>query len=284
MALFAHVISLLIKREYRQELELLQQEPTPERDYRYDLLTMQGRYQDKDTDERRRIWNLWRRGAGEKVKPLFKRRTFSDLELVGFNLSLCTLSGVVMEKVSMAGANLRGARFIRGKIDAVFSGADLSGATFESIDAEGLEFAGAKLKGTTFIRTRLNHAMFEGADLRGAHLEDAFLVEADLTDADLRGAHLDRAQLMDADLAGADLRGASFDDAVLAGATFEQANTYGARFIRADLQDVDMNHFDVAGVIMTGVKHCAFSFGELQRLGAIVQGEEGQGEKEKRAA
>ena len=78
-------------------------------------------------------------------------------------------------------------------LEAIKSGANLSGANLSDADLRGAYLRDADLRG----------AYLSGADLRGANLSDA-----DLRGAYLSGAYLRGADLSDADLSGADLRGA----------------------------------------------------------------------------
>jgi uncharacterized protein YjbI with pentapeptide repeats len=68
------------------------------------------------------------------------------------------------------------------------------------------------------VKRTLIEAVKSGADLTGAYLTGADLTGADLTGADLTGADLRGADLTGADLTGADLGGANLTGAYLRGA------------------------------------------------------------------
>lgn len=79
---------------------------------------------------------------------------FVGLDIVG-TLAGQNLEGVTFEHCSLlvdfTGANLKGAKFIKGNIKrGDFTNADLSAAKFELVNIDFAEFKGAKTDGLTF--------------------------------------------------------------------------------------------------------------------------------------
>jgi hypothetical protein len=93
--------------------------------------------------------------------------------------------------------------------------------------------SGANLSGADLSGTNLS-----GANLYGANLSGTNLYVANLSVADLSGANLSEADLYGADLSGANLYGAALSGANLSGADLSEANLSGANLSRANLKDV----------------------------------------------
>lgn len=117
------------------------------------------------------------------------------------NWQRCNFDGFDWSEVSLAGARLREASFIR---------ADLSGADLSGIEGHRVKFVNTNLAGANLHAARLFQADMTKADLTGADLTDADLREARLFQAILRDADLTGARIGNADLAFADLSGATW--------------------------------------------------------------------------
>jgi uncharacterized protein YjbI with pentapeptide repeats len=134
----------------------------------------------------------------------------------------------------------RGANFARARMtDAKLSGADLSGANFNTTQLAGAIFSHAVMPGVDMTGADLQRADFTGgivlhganfltASLQGADLTSAELIGADFTSAGLQGAILSHARLEGAKLGGADLEGADMASSKLFGADFTGARINGA--------------------------------------------------------
>jgi uncharacterized protein YjbI with pentapeptide repeats len=107
-------------------------------------------------------------------------------------------------------------------VEAVESGADLSGADLRDANLYGADLRDADLRDAD-----LRNANLRSADLRSADLRSANLRGADLCSANLRGADLCSANLRDADLRDANLRDADLRDANLRDAELQNAKFYG---------------------------------------------------------
>ena len=130
----------------------------------------------------------------------FRGSDLSGEDLTGIDLMCARLQGANLAGIHghdvrlwgarLDGANLRGARFIddeRAEHDsifakAVFTGADLTGAAFETADLKEAVFTGANLAGASFRGSDLRHTDFRGAKNVG---------QVDFTNADLYGARFD---------------------------------------------------------------------------------------------
>jgi uncharacterized protein YjbI with pentapeptide repeats len=94
------------------------------------------------------------------------------------------------------------------------AGADLAGASLNSIDLTNVDFTGAIL----------NLANLSSSDLSGSNLTSANVNQANLTDSILAGANLENAELNAADLTNANFTGANLTSASLSDANISNAN------------------------------------------------------------
>jgi uncharacterized protein YjbI with pentapeptide repeats len=164
------------------------------------------------------------------------------------------LNDTIPKYTNFSGADLRGAEFLRKKLDikieldkANFTGADLRGANLQFTQMTETVFDNADLRGANLKHVYMTKTSFAGADLRGANLDGAFiwlrrghvaffganfsghdfsgrdLRWTNLSGANLRGANFQDADLRKANLSGADLRGADFTDAKIKGMKIKDA-------------------------------------------------------------
>jgi hypothetical protein len=123
----------------------------------------------------------------------------TDPAAAGVNWRRCYLDGRDLKQVTLKGAMLREATFMRS---------DLTGADLSTADAYRGKFVSATLarvvlEGARLIEADFTHADLTGAKLAGADLRNAKLVGARLTGADLTGVQIGGADLRNADLSGA---------------------------------------------------------------------------------
>jgi uncharacterized protein YjbI with pentapeptide repeats len=104
------------------------------------------------------------------------RWIWGDYDFAGANLERASLEGVVWQRITLRGANLKEADCYW----AIFSGSDLT----ES-DCESAEFIGANLSEVNFTRANLKNADFTRDNLGGS---------TDLSGANFTGAILDGAK------------------------------------------------------------------------------------------
>jgi hypothetical protein len=115
-------------------------------------------------------------------------------------------------------------------VEAILSGADLSGAKLYAADLSDASLIGADLSDASLIGTGLPGADLDGADLSGADLYAANLSGANLSGTDLSDTSLTLADLSDARLIGANLSGTDLSEADLSGTDLSEANLVGVRF------------------------------------------------------
>lgn len=119
------------------------------------------------------------------------------------NWRRCSLEGQTLTGVDLSGAMLRDSSFQRATLgEAKLVDADGYRAKFISTTAPGAVFDRARLIEADFTRADLTGASFREADLRNAKMVGASLARADLTGAKLSGT----------DLRHADLSGARWTD------------------------------------------------------------------------
>ena len=104
-------------------------------------------------------------------------------------------------------------------------GANLKGATLETIVLHHSSLKGVNLEKANLYEADLQYTDLTGANLKRAKLSKANLQNAILRDADLSGANLQKANLERADLTGANLKGARLDAAMLSGAIWIDGKT-----------------------------------------------------------
>ena len=140
-----------------------------------------------------------------------------------------------------------------------WSGADLNGAVFGSLDLTGANLEGTNLKGAILDGAMLCQAALQGVNLSGSHLYGADFEDADLEQADLSGATLSTACLIDtslycANLSGAILNHADLQHADLGGANLSNANLSNANLSNANLSNANLRNTNLKGADLRGAK------------------------------
>jgi len=154
---------------------------------------------------------------------------------------------------------------------------DLSCVTLRNRSLRGVEWPGATLRGADLTATDLT-----GSDLQGADLTGAGLIWADLVQVNLQGANLTEANLSGADLSYADLRGARLDRTVLNGAvlfgSLHDPEAFATTHLcNADLRELDLGGYRMAGVPLREVLILRTSFPDADLRGADLHKADGQG-------
>lgn len=182
---------------------------------------------------------------------VFSEATFEGATLTGGNFE-----GAEFTKATFTGADLRGTRLVQASAYGAVApgvdfegsemtnfrtgeGADLVGARFKRIQADGSIWTGARLDGADFTEARMRDSGFTGAsmvaailitaDLRWCRFNEANLERAIALKADLFRAKFEDANLKDADLRGASLYEAEFLDAIVDNTNFQLANLKGTK-------------------------------------------------------
>jgi uncharacterized protein YjbI with pentapeptide repeats len=170
-------------------------------------------------------------------KSLLLETVFED----GLDLSELVASQLFLNKASLRGARLVGAKFTKAafiEVDlegANLDGADLSRAMLLDCKLDGATFRGAELSGTGFV---------QGTTLRGAVLEGANMRQACLRGCDLTGARLD----------GACLDAADLSECMLENASMSEVRARSALFIRSNLTRTNLEASDLLGAILQKAK------------------------------
>jgi uncharacterized protein YjbI with pentapeptide repeats len=181
---------------------------------------------------------LWLRGASTSID--LSRSNLERLQVVEAVDSLFADSVQVIKDMSVAGSNLRGARFgmLRQKLviesnlgvsvsafppkpvklaGFVATNADLTDAAFESAELGAANFRGATLDGTLFAE----------ANLSGAKLSSARGTTTDFSSTNLRNAQMDASAWTQAVFNASDMSGATFQSGLVCGGALADAKLVG---------------------------------------------------------
>ena len=202
--------------------------------------------------------------GADLTRANLRSATVTNAILVGANLENATLAGVVSGGVSGSPAALPiGWNIVDGYLlgrSADLVGANLSGATIDSINLSYANLNGADLTNASIFGARLSSTTFDGATLTSLASGDDFGVPSlpagwTLTKGYMVGPEvkLDGAQLEAANLAGLDLQGASLQGANLAGANLTNANVTGANLTDASAAKMTLSGADLTGASLDGV-------------------------------
>ncbi len=171
------------------------------------------------------------------VGATLKNTDFTGADLSKASLGFATLTGADLTNAVITGADFSGSTLTLEQLcsTASYAESDLSGVDMANVDlSEGI-FTGFNLTGATFVDATLKNTYFTGADLTNASLRYATLTGASFTGADLTNASLMCATLTGASFTGADLTNADLTNATLTNANFENAVITGADFSESTL-------------------------------------------------
>ena len=160
----------------------------------------------------------------------YRRRFGLDLEQR--SLRFAVFEGAWIPAIKLTRADLRGAKFISVRAN----GADLRYAEMNGADLSDAEMNGADLR----------YAKMYDADLSDAKMNDTVLHFAEMNGAELIETKMNGADLSKAKINGADLSYAKINDAILYSAELNDTDLYFAKMNRADLSDAKMNGADLS--------------------------------------
>uniref|UniRef100_A0AAU1HZ72 Pentapeptide repeat-containing protein n=1 Tax=Streptomyces sp. NBC_00180 TaxID=2903632 RepID=A0AAU1HZ72_9ACTN len=140
------------------------------------------------------------------IGALLEGADLTSADLEGANLSQANIRDAIFEKANLSGANLTS---VRGK------GVIMPKVSLRSACLRGAMLQAADLAHSGLTEADLSDAVLVCASLEGAHLSNCRLVGASLEEATLVGAHLRGADLAGCDLRDADLTECGLDDADL---------------------------------------------------------------------
>ncbi|WP_437279949.1 DUF2169 domain-containing protein [Sorangium sp. So ce375] len=167
--------------------------------------------------------------------------TLTAADLRGASLDGADLTGCALDRAQLGGASLREASLYGASGERVsMAEADLTGA--RAVD-------GASLWRLDLRAARADGSSWTGASLREADLRGASLIRADLSGADLSGANLHRAVLKNANLSKAKL-----DSALLTAVNLFQGTLEQADLTRADVRDSNLYGCELLDAIFAGTR------------------------------
>ncbi|MEO1544441.1 MAG: pentapeptide repeat-containing protein [Pseudomonadota bacterium] len=136
-----------------------------------------------------------------------------------------------------------------------FSGANLSMATLEGIDAQGANFESADLTGANLAYSILNGALLANSKLDKVNLTGGVnAVGADFSISSMRGADLTGAKLFGADFRSSEMQGAVLNYVSLQGGILEGAKLEAVSLQRAQLWGANLSRADMTGSDLRGAR------------------------------
>ncbi len=188
-----------------------------------------------------KAWNRWRQRNDMIIPQLSGIDLFDEncQDLSGYNLDYANLTDVVgssisFENVSLAEANLEGAKFN----STVFSGAYLAGANLKNVELDNVWLMKADLTQANLQEAYLRFANLENANMYMADLSGAEGVKVNLTKAFLKKANLSRVNLINSILNDANLNEASLEKATLTDCSLYGVSLWGTKVDEVKLKDV----------------------------------------------
>lgn len=144
----------------------------------------------------------------------------------------------------------------QGQVEAIESliarGHEYSGANLSGVSFEGAQLAGGIFDMAVLHAVDLSHVKAEGANFSGSGLRFASLEGAEFSGADFSGSYAPLVLANDAKFVGANLSDANFFAADFRGADFRNASLVGAAVVFADLRGARFDGADLTGTYLTG--------------------------------
>jgi uncharacterized protein YjbI with pentapeptide repeats len=137
---------------------------------------------------------LWM-ANGHFESGFFRKSTLIKTELQGAHLKDAWFHYCNLQEASFEGATAERAEFrwVANANGAIFKGATLTEAKFESSNLAGAHFEYASLENANFIGADLTNTKFMSSNLLGANLDGAIVVGADFSKADMNPDALSKA-------------------------------------------------------------------------------------------
>lgn len=174
---------------------------------------------------------------------------FEDSELVEANLSNADLSGAKMRGANLTAAVLDGSKVLNADMSrSILRGVDLtevqSNSSIQTINFVGADFSGANVP-DDLAEAQLTQATFESMNLEEVVFDQSILHDASFSGSNLCHGSFVNAKMEKVDLENTNSVGVKFEGAQLADALFGEANVTGASFKNADLTNVDMRQIEL---------------------------------------
>jgi uncharacterized protein YjbI with pentapeptide repeats len=179
--------------------------------------------------------------GAECARALFSKADLTGADLRDANLSMCNMTGAVVDKAVFSGASFDLSLLPGSAKEADFRGASLSRCVFKDTVLDGANFSGAKLDRTLFQGAKGAGLDFTGADLeRMRSMKNSELPGADFTGSNLRGAGLRDTDLTEAKFTRCELGEALIEKCRLVRADFYHAVAVKARISKCDLEGANL--------------------------------------------
>lgn len=159
----------------------------------------------------------------------------SDANLQKANLAHANLHNVHLNRVLLAGANIR---------NTDFSCANLENGSLNEVDASGAIFDDAMLDGAVFYKSN-----FQNASFKRANLFNSDAVDTNFVHTSFEGASFQNSAIFNCNFFNAVLNNVNFGKSILSGSNMQHASLSGADLKGVDLTDVDLLEVDLRGVV-----------------------------------
>ena len=180
-----------------------------------------------------------------------EEQAFADLDLAGERIGSLTVSGSVLERVSLANCEIGSLRLR----DVRVTGCDLSNARIRSFEGTRVEVVRCRMVGLVAPRSQWQSVLLDTVNARFAQLNDGRMRRSEF-----RETHLGEAVLSRCDLAES-----RFMQSIL-----RQADLSGTRLNGVDLRSNDIDGIQVAFEDLRGARVSAAQALELTRLLGVV--------------
>jgi uncharacterized protein YjbI with pentapeptide repeats len=216
-----------------------------------------------------RNWNEWREANSSEWSewPDFSGANLEKLNLAGVNLrraSFDDLNGGFNIGADLTHTNLNHAELTKADLTgANLTGANLRGANLNHAELEDADLTDADLTGANLTRAHLSYAKMDNANFSKANLSETSFCWVDLGSVNLTGAKLTKVNFFRSDLTGLDLSGVDLDDAELS-----EANLSGANLSNASICNRSMRNINLSGANLTGAKLIGARLGGANLTGA----------------
>jgi uncharacterized protein YjbI with pentapeptide repeats len=178
---------------------------------------------------------------------------FADADLSGERIGSLTVSGSLLERVSLANCEIGSLRLR----DVRLTGCDLSNARIRSFEATRVEFLRCRMVGLVGSKSHWQSVLLDTANARFAQLNDSRMRRSEFRETHLGEAVLSRCDLAESRFAQSILR---------------QADLTGSRLNGLDLRSCDIEGLQIGIEDLRGARVSAAQALELTRLLGVVIG------------
>ena len=180
-----------------------------------------------------------------------EEQAFADVDLSAERIGSLTISGSVLERVSLANCEIGSLRLR----DVRLTGCDLSNARIRSFEATRVEFVRCRMVGLVTPKSQWLSVLLDTGNARFAQLNDGRMRRSEFRETHLGEAVLSRCELAESRFVQTILR---------------QADLTGTRLNGVDLRGCDIEGLQVAVEDLRGARVSAAQALELTRLLGVV--------------